>query len=78
MFVGAKHDRIQYGIITNNLSAVMLRPLLKNQMHPEFLTAESAENAERKRKERCLEMIYNTIIPLFFAPLYPLYFLRLI
>jgi hypothetical protein len=26
MFVGAKHDRIQYGIITNNLSAVMLRP----------------------------------------------------
>jgi hypothetical protein len=34
MFVGAKHDRIQYGIITNNLSAVMLRPLLKNEMHP--------------------------------------------
>jgi hypothetical protein len=29
MFVGAKHDRIQYGIITNNLSAVMLRPLQK-------------------------------------------------
>jgi Uma2 family endonuclease len=26
MFVGAKHDRIQHGIITNNLSAVMLRP----------------------------------------------------
>jgi hypothetical protein len=26
MFVGAKHDRIQYGIITNNLYAVMLRP----------------------------------------------------
>ncbi len=29
MFVGAKHDRIQYEIITNNLSAVMLRPLQK-------------------------------------------------
>jgi hypothetical protein len=27
MFVGAKHDRNQYGIITNNLYAVMLRPL---------------------------------------------------
>jgi hypothetical protein len=27
--VGAKHDRNQYGIITNNLSAVMLRPLQK-------------------------------------------------
>jgi hypothetical protein len=26
MFVGAKHDRIQHGIITNNLYAVMLRP----------------------------------------------------
>jgi hypothetical protein len=26
MFVGAKHDRNQYGMITNNLSAVMLRP----------------------------------------------------
>jgi hypothetical protein len=26
MFVGAKHDRSEYGIITNNLSAVMLRP----------------------------------------------------
>jgi hypothetical protein len=29
MFVGAKHDRSQYEIITNNLSAVMLRPLQK-------------------------------------------------
>jgi hypothetical protein len=29
MFVGAKHDRSEYGIITNNLSAVMLRPLQK-------------------------------------------------
>jgi hypothetical protein len=27
--VGAKHDRSQYGMITNNLSAVMLRPLQK-------------------------------------------------
>jgi hypothetical protein len=27
--VGAKHDRSQYGIITNNLSTVMLRPLQK-------------------------------------------------
>ncbi|WP_293337450.1 hypothetical protein [Microcoleus sp. CAWBG58] len=27
--VGAKHDRNQYGIITNNLYAVMLRPLHK-------------------------------------------------
>ena len=27
--VGAKHDRSQYGIITNNLYAVMLRPLQK-------------------------------------------------
>jgi hypothetical protein len=26
MFVGAKHDRIQHGIIINNLYAVMLRP----------------------------------------------------
>jgi hypothetical protein len=26
MFVGAKHDLRQYGIITNNLYAVMLRP----------------------------------------------------
>jgi hypothetical protein len=40
--VGAKHDRIQYGIITNNLSAVMLRPLQKPDAppkkteHPEF------------------------------------------
>jgi hypothetical protein len=34
MFVGAKHDRIQYGIITNNLYPVMLRPLLKSEMHP--------------------------------------------
>jgi hypothetical protein len=33
MFVGAKHDRIKYEIITNNLSAVMLRPLLKSEMH---------------------------------------------
>jgi hypothetical protein len=32
MFVGAKHDRSQYKIITNNLYAVMLRPL-QNQMH---------------------------------------------
>ena len=29
MFVGAKHDLRQYGIITNNLYAVMLRPLQK-------------------------------------------------
>ena len=29
MFVGAKHDRSEYGIITNNLYAVMLRPLQK-------------------------------------------------
>ena len=29
MFVGAKHDRSQYGIITNNLYAVMLRPFQK-------------------------------------------------
>jgi hypothetical protein len=27
--VGAKHDRNQYGIITNNLYPVMLRPLQK-------------------------------------------------
>jgi hypothetical protein len=27
--VGAKHDRRKYGIITNNLYAVMLRPLPK-------------------------------------------------
>ncbi|TAH17713.1 MAG: hypothetical protein EAZ10_17855 [Oscillatoriales cyanobacterium] len=27
--VGAKHDRRKYGIITNNLYAVMLRPLQK-------------------------------------------------
>jgi hypothetical protein len=27
--VGAKHDRSQYEMITNNLYAVMLRPLLK-------------------------------------------------
>ena len=27
--VGAKHDRIQYEMITNNLYAVMLRPLEK-------------------------------------------------
>jgi hypothetical protein len=27
--VGAKHDRIQHGIITNNLYTVMLRPLQK-------------------------------------------------
>ncbi len=35
MFVGAKHDRSQYGIITNNLYAVMLRPLQKLYA-PEF------------------------------------------
>ncbi|TAE06011.1 MAG: hypothetical protein EAZ94_31440 [Oscillatoriales cyanobacterium] len=29
MFVGAKHDRSEYKIITNNLYAVMLRPLQK-------------------------------------------------
>jgi hypothetical protein len=29
MCVGAKHDRSQYEIISNNLSAVMLRPLQK-------------------------------------------------
>jgi hypothetical protein len=29
MFVGAKHDRSEYKIITNNLYAVMLRPLHK-------------------------------------------------
>ena len=29
MFVGAKHDRSQYEIVTNNLYAVMLRPLQK-------------------------------------------------
>jgi hypothetical protein len=29
MCVGAKHDRSEYGMITNNLSAVMLRPLQK-------------------------------------------------
>jgi hypothetical protein len=29
MFVGAKHDRSEYKMITNNLSAVMLRPLQK-------------------------------------------------
>jgi hypothetical protein len=29
MCVGAKHDRNQYGMITNNLDAVMLRPLQK-------------------------------------------------
>jgi XisI protein len=27
--VGAKHDRIQHGIITNNLYSVMLRPFQK-------------------------------------------------
>jgi hypothetical protein len=27
IFVGAKHDLREYGIITNNLYAVMLRPL---------------------------------------------------
>ena len=35
MFVGTKHDRSQYEIITNNIYAVMLRPLLfKSEMHP--------------------------------------------
>jgi hypothetical protein len=29
MFVGAKHDRSEYKIITNNLYSVMLRPLQK-------------------------------------------------
>ena len=29
MFVGAKHDRSQYEMITNNLYAVMLRPVQK-------------------------------------------------
>ncbi|TAG89868.1 MAG: hypothetical protein EAZ19_23425 [Oscillatoriales cyanobacterium] len=29
LFVGAKHDRSEYKIITNNLYAVMLRPLQK-------------------------------------------------
>jgi hypothetical protein len=32
--VGAKHDRSQYGIITNNLYAVMLRPLQKPDAPP--------------------------------------------
>jgi hypothetical protein len=50
MFVGAKHDRSQYGIITNNLYAVMLRPLQKpdtpyqisNRLRcPELLTVNS-------------------------------------
>ena len=36
MFVGAKHDRSQYGIITNNLYAVMLRPLQKWDAPQEF------------------------------------------
>ncbi|TAF62736.1 MAG: hypothetical protein EAZ19_01075 [Oscillatoriales cyanobacterium] len=37
MFVGAKHDRSQYGIITNNLYAVMLRPPQKPDAPKDFL-----------------------------------------
>ncbi len=57
MFVGAKHDRSEYGIITNNLYAVMLRPLQKPDTHSQLrfflddLTAEGAESAEKEKRE---------------------------
>ena len=35
--VGAKHDGSHYGIITNNLYAVRLRPLFKSEMHPFYI-----------------------------------------
>jgi hypothetical protein len=44
--VGAKHDRSQYGMITNNLSAVMLRPLLKSEMHPFSPSSDKGKRTE--------------------------------
>jgi hypothetical protein len=44
MFVGAKHDRSQYEMITNNLYAVMLRPLQKPDA-PEFTSIGKVKQA---------------------------------
>jgi hypothetical protein len=52
MFVGAKHDRIQYGIITNNLSAVMLRPSQKPDAPGRSpLASRTGKKKEEGRKE---------------------------
>ena len=57
MFVGAKHDRSQYGIITNNLYAVMLRPLQK----PDAPEAEPLDLGSKA-------LPWNQLILLFFSP----------
>jgi putative transposase len=51
MFVGAKHDRIQYGIITNNLSAVMLRPPQKPDAPPNRSISQAQLLRSRKSKK---------------------------
>jgi hypothetical protein len=48
MFVGAKHDRSEYGMITNNLYAVLLRPPQKPDAPrcADFVCIEAVSTAE--------------------------------